>query len=266
MKILAVLFTIVSLTAQEPRLPPEVKAISGQIETLRKLGEDARAKKVKELAPRILQTPKAYVVSLAINLLNASAEGSEHEILQLLATTLADALRRAPVTDQGDDSYSLLAEFVRYNNLEVRLENARYRAEMAALVDADEERSKVDFSLTDTEGRLWNLKSLRGSVVLVNVWRSMCERCQDEVPILEDLYKQFHEGGLVILTLIENPGREKPFGFHLLADPGGRVGRQLFVDPFPRSFVFDREGKLVAQTTTIPALSGWIEKLRRAGL
>jgi peroxiredoxin len=218
------------------------------------------------LSPRILQAPKTYVVSLAMNLLNAGADGSGHETLQTIATTLAEALRKAPVTDQGDDTYAILASLVRYNNLEVKLDSQRYKAEMAQLVEDDDARSKVDFTLTDTEGRSWNLKALRGSVVLVNVWQSLCDRCRGEIPAFEELYKQFHERGLVILTLIGDPGREKPFGFHLLDDPRGQVAQQLRVQTFPRSFVFDREGRLVAQTDNLPSRSGWLEKLNRAGL
>jgi thiol-disulfide isomerase/thioredoxin len=183
-------------------LPQEVKAIRGEIDTLNTLPDEVRPRKIKELSTRILQTPKTYIVSLSANLVNAGAEGGTRDTLQVLATTLAEALRTAPEKDPENDIYVMLAQLVRNNHLDVTLDSQRYRSEMAQLEDDDKARAKVDFTLADLNGRTWNLKNLRGSVVLVNFWYSWCKPCLREVPDLEELNWRFRDRGLVILTVI----------------------------------------------------------------
>jgi hypothetical protein len=59
---------------RSPTCPADVKAISGEIDTLNKLPADARPRKIKDLSQRILQQHAKYTVSL---------------------TTLATALRKS---------------------------------------------------------------------------------------------------------------------------------------------------------------------------
>jgi thiol-disulfide isomerase/thioredoxin len=261
------------LTAQDLRLPQDVKTIGDQISTLANLTDDARAGKIKELSPRILQQPSKYVVSLAVNLVNSGAEGSERDTLQTIATTLAGALRKAPVIDQRDDVYLTLARLVRYNHLEASLDNSRYRSEMKQLEDSDRERAKVDFTLADLDGRNWTLKQLHGSVVLVNFWDSWCEPCRREIPGLDELHKRFGDKGLVILTVFAEDAAalrrfvsQRKIGTPALIDPGQKVKQSLHIQGSPASFVYDRDGKLVAQAFDRPAMSGWRDMLARAGL
>jgi hypothetical protein len=160
----------------------------------------------------------------------------------------------------------MLAELVRYNQLDVSLSSQRYRTEMAQLEDDDKARAKVDFTLADSTGRTWSLKGLRCDVVLVNVWKFPGDACSDETPDLQELHKRFGHRGLVILSVVNSIGTVKPFGCHMLADPGNKVRLQLSVQGSHRSFVYDREGKLVAHAVSRLAISGWLDMLARAGL
>jgi hypothetical protein len=147
--------------AQEPHLPAEIKAISGEMDTLNQLPDEVRARKIRDLSQRILQTPKSYTLSLAANLVHAGVEGGTHDTLQVLATTLAEALRRAPEKDPENDIYVMLTQLVRYNHLDVALDSQRYRSEMAQLEDDDKARAKVDFTLADSTGRTWSQRPSR---------------------------------------------------------------------------------------------------------
>jgi hypothetical protein len=52
----------------------------------------------------------------------------------------------------------------------------------------------------------------------------------------------------------------------VLLDDGGKVAKQFHVDGIPRTFVFDREGKLAAQATDMRTQQQFLRMLAAAGL
>jgi thiol-disulfide isomerase/thioredoxin len=107
--------------------------------------------------------------------------------LQEVATTL----------DQAADSYSTLAQLVRYEHVQVSTDNSQFAAAMSKLEAADVRRESVNFTLSDLHGKTWTLKDLRGKVVLVNFWATWCPPCRKEMPNMEALHQEFKEQGLV---------------------------------------------------------------------
>jgi peroxiredoxin len=74
------------------------------------------------------------------------------------------------------------------------------------------------------------------------------------MPDLDVIYTHFQSQGLVILSISsEDPFKVGSFlstwNYHppVLLDTGGKVAKQFHVEGIPRTFVFNREGKLVAQ-------------------
>ena len=49
-------------------------------------------------------------------------------------------------------------------------------------------------------------------------------------------------------------------------DPGTKVTQLYRITGVPRSLVYDREGKQLAQAVDRPAMSGWLDMLGQAGL
>jgi thiol-disulfide isomerase/thioredoxin len=62
---------------------------------------------------------------------------------------------------------------------------------------------RLRFSFPDLDGRLVSLQDARfhGKVVLVDVFGSWCPNCNDQAPVLGDLYRKYHDRGLEIVGL-----------------------------------------------------------------
>ena len=249
------------------------KPIADQISGLRQLPDDVRARVTKELALQIRQLPKqANKLALAGMLANLSTEGDfGHDTLQEVATTLAEALRQQPGGPASP--YMELAQLVRYEHVEAALDHPQFAAAFAKLEAGDQRRQQADFTLADLQGVKHTLKDLRGKVVLVNFWATWCPPCRKELPDLETLSTRFKDQGLVILAISdEDAGKVKPFiaarnlQFPVLLDPGRKVNELFQIEGIPKSFVYDRGGKLVAQSIDMRTTRQFLEMLSRAGL
>ena len=264
--------------ASRPAWSSDEKPIDEQIHHLRDLRDDVRARTTKELALQIRQLPQTpNKLILASSLANLSTEGDfGHETLQEVATTLAGALRERPVPqDKGQPAapYVELAELVRYEHVEASSDDPQFVAAMSKLEADDERRQNIDFTLTDLHGRAWNLNELRGNVVLVNFWATWCPPCRKKMPDLESLYKRFKGQGLVILAISdEDTGKVAPFiaernvTYPVLLDPGRKVNELFRVDGIPKTFVYDRGGKLAAQSIDMRTQRQFLQMLAQAGL
>jgi peroxiredoxin len=272
------------------------KPLADQIHGLRKLADDVRAGTTKDLALKIRKLPPTEnKLRLAEGLAGLSTEGDfGHDTLQEVATTLADTIRERPLpwaepaerksSDAGNDAaprapaypYIELATLVRYEHVEAPLyfnNDEQFRAAMAQLEADDRKREHPEFTLRDLSGKSWTFAELRGKVVLVNFWATWCPPCRKEMPDLETLYGRFESKGLVVLGISDEEAakvepfiRERKVSFPVLLDPGRKVNEMFVVDGIPKSFVYDREGKLVAQSIDMRTQKQFLEMLGKAGL
>ena len=266
--------------AQEtkPVWSEQEKPIADQLRELRKLPDDVRARTTKQLALQIRHLPAVpNKLRLANGLANLSTEGDfGHDTLQEVATTLAEALEEQPVpADKGQPAgpYVELASLVKYEHVQASLDDPQFAAAMAKLEADDQKRQDADFTLRDLRGKYWTLKELRGQVVLVNFWATWCPPCRKEMPDLDALYQRFQGQGLVVLAISdEDAVKVKPFieerkiGYPILLDPGRKVNEQFQVEGIPKTFLYDRKGKLVAQSIDMRTQKQFLEMLAQAGL
>ena len=270
------------------------KPLADQIHGLRGLADDVRAGTTKDLALKIRKLPATEnKLRLAVSLAPLSTEGDfGHNTLQEVATTLAETLRERPVPlaePKNPDAaskataareparpYIELATLVRYEHVEVSPDlnnDEQFRTAMTRLEADDRKREHPEFTLKDLSGETWTFAELRGKVVLVNFWATWCPPCRKEMPDLETLYGRFSSKGLVVLGISDEEGakvepfiRERKISFPVLLDPGRKVNEMFAVEGIPKSFVYDREGKLVAQSIDMRTQKQFLEMLAKAGL
>jgi peroxiredoxin len=252
------------------------KAIEQQLHSLRDVPDAERGGVTRRLALQIRELPVdgGRRLGLANELANLATEGDfGRDTLQEVAVTLAGALRETPHQYRPSNAFGELAQLVRYEHMDASLDLPEFRAAMAQLAADDRRRQDANFTLTDLQGSSWTLKDLRGKVALVNFWATWCPPCRKEMPDLEALHNRFKDQGLVILAISdEGAAKVAPFiaghkiTYPILPDPGHRVSDLFVVQGIPKTFIYDREGRLAAKAIDMRTMSQFLELLGRAGI
>jgi peroxiredoxin len=93
------------------------------------------------------------------------------------------------------------------------------------------------------------------------------------MPDLQSLYNRFKDQGFVILAISDEKGATvKPYlaehnvTYPVMIDPGDKVNKLFQVVGIPKSFVYNREGKMVAQSIDMRTERQFLEMLAEAGL
>ncbi len=266
--------TIKSFRLQEGGGPdPAIAAIQQQIGKMRGLPTDAdRARLAIDVTKAIAALPPGpRKLGMAESIANLSTEGDlGKEALTRVASTLAEAIHQ---TSADADAYMQLASLIRYEHLPAQASDAGLTAAEAVLALRQQLIQENDFTLTALNGKTYSLSGLRGRVVLLNFWATWCPPCRKEMPDMEKLYREFENKGFTVLAVSDEERdtvsgflEKQRYTFPILLDPGRKVHEAFGVEGIPKSFLFDREGKLVAQSIDMRTERQFLEMLRSAGL
>jgi len=108
------------------------------------------------------------------------------------------------------------------------------------------------YSATTLAGDSVSLASLRGRVVLLNIWATWCHPCREEIPVLQALHERHAAEGLEVVGVSidvaserEAVGefvREFAMTYPVWLDPEGRVSNAFPAVGVPATFLIDPQG------------------------
>src|SRR5277367_1570919 len=138
--------------------------------------------------------------------------------------------------------------------------NLLKRCAMAAIVLAstafaasgDAQGPAPVFTLATLSGQTDGLSQYKGQVVMVNFWATWCGPCQQEMPLLDQMYKKYKPAGFTLIGVNVDkdapPVKEllarKPVSFPVLLDPKNQVSKDYHVDEMPSTVIIDRKGEI----------------------
>lgn len=125
-----------------------------------------------------------------------------------------------------------------------------------------------DFTLVSLSGRPISLSSLRGQVVVINLWASWCGPCQAEMPAIERVYLSERSHGLAVLavntTFQDSEASARAFAqrlgltYPILLDRDGSVSKTYLLRALPTTYIVDRRGIIRAVVLGGPMAEGFL--------
>ncbi len=128
-----------------------------------------------------------------------------------------------------------------------------------------------ELTLSDHTNQEVSLQSFKGKTVLIDFWASWCAPCRKANQKLVKLYKEYPKDVLEIVGISLDTDRSKwlkaiekdKISYIQLTDPRGFNARsaEIFgVEALPASFLFDKEGVLIAINPTVSEIESYINQ------
>ncbi|HVN92081.1 MAG TPA: TlpA disulfide reductase family protein [Terracidiphilus sp.] len=107
------------------------------------------------------------------------------------------------------------------------------------------------FDTPDIFGNTERLADQKGKVVLINIWATWCGPCREEMPKLDQLYRERKGKGLVVFGLSDEDVsvqqkylQKVPVSYPLLTQKGNVPEFYRDIARYPAMFLIDRSGRL----------------------
>ncbi len=132
---------------------------------------------------------------------------------------------------------------------------ARHLSALGA-VELTEPVTAPDFTLPTPTGGSLDLRTLRGTLVLLTFWATWCLPCVEEMPALERLHRELSRHGFTVLAValdIQGAKVVIPFWeksgntFPTLLDPRQQVATRYAAWALPTAFLINPAGQVVAR-------------------
>ena len=108
------------------------------------------------------------------------------------------------------------------------------------------------FKITDVNGNITGLQSLKGKKVFINLWATWCPPCRTEIPSIEKLYSKVDKTKVAFVMLSLDNDMKTAVNFatkNKLATsvyyPAENLPSLFKVEGIPVTYIFDEQGNLI---------------------
>ncbi len=109
-----------------------------------------------------------------------------------------------------------------------------------------------EFTLKTYDGASFRLTDYRGKIILVNFWASWCAPCQEEAPVLNNLWKAYKDRGVVFIGVGYLDNEKDALGyldqfnvpFPTGHDNGSLIARAYRIKGVPETFIINKGGEI----------------------
>lgn len=118
-----------------------------------------------------------------------------------------------------------------------------------------------DFTLVDQYGETHSLSDYKGQIIFLNFWATWCPPCREELPYIEELYREYQEAGddSVAFVGVTFPGlgsekdvegvkaflTENEYTFPVLMNESADLAESYYITAFPTTFIIDADGNVL---------------------
>jgi peroxiredoxin len=110
-----------------------------------------------------------------------------------------------------------------------------------------------DFTLQSIDGQTVQLSALRGKSVVINYWVTWCVPCMTELPILDSIFQDYQDQGMMLLsvngieqdelTKVNETVNSLALTYPVLLDKGDLLKQKYWIGGFvPTTFFIDDQG------------------------
>lgn len=127
-------------------------------------------------------------------------------------------------------------------------------------------RTAPSLDLRGLDGSRRSLSDFKGKVVLLNFWATTCIHCLDELPELDRLGREYHDQGLVVVSVCfdDSTGdsarklvRGRAPHLPVFVNPDGLARFRYDVQIMPVVYLIDAEGRVLGHTQ---GLRRWVDR------
>jgi len=133
------------------------------------------------------------------------------------------------------------------------------------------------FKAATVDGKMINTASLRGKIIVLNLWFINCPNCLQEIKMLNEIVDEYEGKDVVFLGLATNNKtdlqkflKKNPFKYQIIPNAGqfmlasyGEIRNGAYNLGFPTHVVIDREGYIVQKVQGIKGVEAVKKELEK---
>ena len=112
-----------------------------------------------------------------------------------------------------------------------------------------------EFTVSDEDGNLVTMSSLKGDILVLDFWASWCKPCCEEMPSLKKLYRDYRAKGLEIVGISIDEDKKAwqqkvgdlGMNWIQLRDASREAVKKYVIGPIPHTVLIDPSGKIIAK-------------------